>query len=88
MKRPLLACAVYISTSATELVTKIAARGSTVVRVAIVDTFVDSSYARSSIKMVGEADPMLEAARRATTEALELVDLTSRYPITVEKYLF
>lgn len=74
--RSLLACAVYISTSATELVTKIAARASSVARVAIVDTFVDSSYARSSIKMVGDAEPLLAAARYATTEALELVDLT------------
>ena len=35
---PLLACAVYISSSTAELVSKIAARASSVARVAIVDT--------------------------------------------------
>ena len=76
MRRPLLACAVYISTSVTEQVTKIAARASSVSRVAVVDTFVDDSYARSSVKIVGESGPLLEAATRATAEALALVDLT------------
>ena len=76
MRRKLLACAVYISTSVTEQVTKIAARASSVSRVAVVDTFVDDSYARSSVKMVGESGPLLEAATRATAEALALVDLT------------
>ena len=73
---PLLACAVYISSSAAELVSKIAARASSVARVAIVDTFVDASYARSSVKIVGEPEPLLEAARHATAEALDLVDLS------------
>ena len=73
---PLLACAVYVSSSAAELVSKIAARASAVARVAIVDTFVDASYARSSVKIVGEPEPLLEAARHATAEALDLVDLS------------
>ena len=59
---PLLACAVYISSSAAELVSKIAARASSVARVAIVDTFVDASYARSSVKIVGEPEPLEELA--------------------------
>lgn len=66
----------YISSSAPELVSKIAARASAVARVAIVDTFVDASYARSSVKIVGEPEPLLEAARLATAEALDLVDLS------------
>ncbi len=73
---PLLACAVYISSSTAELVSKIATRASSVARVAIVDTFVDASYARSSVKIVGEPEPLLEAARHATAEALDLVDLS------------
>ena len=73
---PLLACAVYISSSTAELVSKIAARAATVARVAIVDTFVDTSYARSSVKIVGEPEPLLEAVQHATAEALALVDLS------------
>ena len=63
----LLSCAVYISSSASALVARIAARASVAPRVAVVDTFVDASYARSSVKMVGESGPLLEAATAVAT---------------------
>lgn len=70
-----LCAAIYVSTAARATMSAIAAHASKVPRVAIVDNFSDAAYARSSLKLVGEADDLLEATRAAAAEALERVDL-------------
>ena len=45
-------------------------------RVAIVDTFTDIAYARSSVKLVAEPEALVQAAEAAAAAALELVDLS------------
>lgn len=45
--------------------------------ISVVDTFTDSAYARSSVKLVGQPEPLLCAASAAAAEALALVDLES-----------
>ena len=61
----------------------IAARASAAARAAavpgecaVVDTFCDAAYARSSVKLVGSAAPLLRAARAAAEAALSAVDLS------------
>ena len=79
MPTPPLACAVYISSG----LPSIAARASAAARAAavpgecaVVDTFCDAAYARSSVKLVGSAAPLLRAARAAAEAALSAVDLS------------
>ena len=70
----LVSCAVYLSSSAHGIVSRIAARATG--RVAVVDTFVDPRYARSSVKLVGEPEDLLAAATAVATEGLALLDLS------------
>jgi len=70
-----LCAAIYVSTAARATMNAIAARVSHVPRVAIVDNFSDPSYARSSLKLVGDAIDLLEATQAAAAEALACVDL-------------
>jgi glutamate formiminotransferase len=72
---PLVACAVYVSSGLASIAARVAAKAATVPRVAVVDTFTDGAYARSSVKLVAEPGPLLESARRAAVEAMLLVDL-------------
>ena len=70
----LYTCAVYIS--GVHAASRAAARATRVKQVAVVDTFIDPSYARSSVKLVAEGGPLVVAARDVVEEALSLVDLT------------
>jgi len=73
----LLSCAVYISSGASSIASRVAAVASAAHhRATVVDTFTDAAYARSSIKIVGQAQPLLCAARAAAAEALALLDLS------------
>jgi len=71
----LYCAAIYVSTAARELMKAIEARASRVPRLAIVDNFSDPSYARSSLKLVGDHKALLEAACAAAFEALARVNL-------------
>ena len=76
MQRELLSAAVYISSGAASVATqaaRAAARATT--RACVVDTFADPAYARSSVKIVGPKDDLLEATLAAARDALESVDL-------------
>jgi len=73
---PLYSCAVYISSGLASVATRAASAAARTRDCAVVDTFCDVAYARSSVKLVGAARPLLEAARAAATEALSLVDLS------------
>lgn len=73
----LLSCAIYVSSGVASIASRVAAVAAAAhPRVCVVDTFTDVAYARSSIKLVAEAEPLLAAARAATAEALALVDLS------------
>ena len=74
--RPLYSCAVYISSGLQSVASRCAAAAALVPRVAIVDVFSDPAYARSSVKLVAEAGPLVEAAEAAAVEAMALVDLS------------
>jgi len=77
MQRELLSAAVYISSGAATVATqaaRAAARATT--RACVVDTFADPAYARSSVKIVGPKDDLLEATLAAARDAFERVDLT------------
>ena len=77
MQRELLSAAVYISSGAASVATqaaRAAARATT--RACVVDTFADPAYARSSVKIVGPKDDLLEATLAAARDAFERVDLT------------
>jgi len=52
-----------------------AARAAAFPAVSLVDVFTDDTYARSSLKLVGETGPLLQAARLAALEAVRLIDL-------------
>ena len=76
MQRELLSAAVYISSGAASVATqaaRAAARATT--RACVVDTFADPAYARSSVKIVGPKDDLLEATLAAARDAFERVDL-------------
>ena len=76
MQRELLSAAVYISSGAASVATqaaRAAARATT--RACVVDTFADPAYARSSVKIVGPKDDLLEATLAAARDALGRVDL-------------
>eukprot|EP00965_Chrysotila_dentata_P219838 6191383-Pleurochrysis_carterae.AAC.1 len=69
-----LCAAVYLSTAVRETVAA-AARAAAFPAVSLVDVFTDDTYARSSLKLVGETGPLLQAARLAALEAVRLIDL-------------
>ena len=74
--RPLYSCAVYVSSGLQSVASLCAAAAARVPRVAVVDVFSDPAYARSSVKLVAEAGPLVKAAEAAAVEALSLVDLS------------
>lgn len=70
-------CAIYVSSGSANVIHRVAGAAMAAhPRVAVVDTFTDSAYARSSVKLVAETDALLQAAEAASAEALQLVDLT------------
>ena len=73
---PLLSCALYLSSSARPLVSTIASAARTTRGVVVVDQFTDEAYARSSVKLVGERAPLLDAAYSVAAAAMEQIDLT------------
>ena len=74
----MLSCAIYISSGVASIATRVASVVAAAhPRVAVVDTFTDVAYARSSVKLVAEAEPLLHAAQAAAAEALSLVDLAA-----------
>ena len=76
MQRELLSAAVYISSGAATVATQAArAAARAAPRACVVDTFADPAYARSSVKIVGPTDDLLEATLAAARDALESVDL-------------
>ena len=76
MQRELLSAAVYISSGAASVATQAArAAARAAPRACVVDTFADPAYARSSVKIVGPKDDLLEATLAAARDALESVDL-------------
>ena len=75
----LFSCAVYVSSGASSIAARVATAARTVPKVAVVDTFTDTAYARSSVKLVAEPEYLLRAACAAAVEGLGLVDL-SREP--------
>ena len=72
------ACALYLSSSAKSIAQAVALRASKVAGASVVDVFVDPDYARSSVKLVAERAPLLNAAAEAAAEALESVDLATQ----------
>ena len=75
MQRELLSAAVYISSGAASVATRAArAAARAAPRACVVDTFADPAYARSSVKIVGPKDDLLEATLAAARDALESVD--------------
>ena len=72
------ACALYLSSSAKSIAQAVALRASKVAGASVVDVFVDPDYARSSVKLVAERAPLLDAAAEAAAEALESVDLATQ----------
>ena len=76
MQRELLSAAVYISSGAASVATQAArAAARAAPRACVVDTFADPAYARSSVKIVGPKDDLLEATLAAARDAFERVDL-------------
>lgn len=71
---PCLSCAIYISSGLAPVAARLA-KVAALPGVAVVDTFTDVAYARSSVKLVGLAQPLLAAARAVSAEAVALVDL-------------
>ncbi|KAL3922839.1 MAG: hypothetical protein SGPRY_004420, partial [Prymnesium sp.] len=70
-------CAVYISSGSSSIAQRAASRAARFPQVALVDTFTDEAYARSSIKLVGApCSPLVSAALAVVEEALSLVDLS------------
>ena len=76
MPRALHSCAVYISSGVSSIATRAAARAIAAPQVAVVDTFTDPAYARSSVKLVAEGAHLVAAARAVVEEAMSLVDLS------------
>jgi glutamate formiminotransferase len=72
-------CAVYVSSGLRSVAEKVAEAASrSTPRVAIVDVFTDTAYARSSVKLVGEPSGLVCAAEAAAVEALACVDLSQQ----------
>jgi glutamate formiminotransferase len=69
-------CSIYLSTSATAAAAKVATVAACSPRVAVVDTFTDAAYARSSIKIVGKPEALLAAVCAANDMALSIVDFS------------
>ena len=75
---PLLSCAIYVSSGVSTIAARVARAAAATPCVAIVDTFTDEAYARSSVKLVAEPETLLAAATAAATQAFELVDLSQQ----------
>jgi glutamate formiminotransferase len=72
------ACAIYVSSGAAAVAAQIASLAARSPSVAVVDTFCDASYARSSIKIVGHPLHLLPAALAAARLALATIDLSTQ----------
>jgi glutamate formiminotransferase len=72
------ACAIYVSSGAAALAAQIASLAARSPSVAVVDTFCDASYARSSVKIVGHPVHLLPAALAAARLALATIDLSTQ----------
>uniref|UniRef100_A0A7S0NWM5 Formiminotransferase N-terminal subdomain domain-containing protein n=1 Tax=Calcidiscus leptoporus TaxID=127549 RepID=A0A7S0NWM5_9EUKA len=70
-----ISAAIYFSTAARQVISSIAARASATPCVALVDSFSDDAYARSSLKLVGQGEQLVVAVCEAALAGLELVDL-------------
>ena len=55
-------CAVYFSSSLSSVAARVAAAAATIPHIAVVDTFTDQAYARSSVKLVGASSSLVRAA--------------------------
>ena len=75
---PLLSCAIYVSSGVSTIAARVARAAAATPCVAIVDTFTDEAYARSSVKLVAEPETLLAAATAVATQAFELVDLSQQ----------
>jgi glutamate formiminotransferase len=76
----MLSCAIYLSTGAAAIASQVAAIAArSCPRVAVVDTFTDPLYARSSVKLVGHPRHLLAAVLAASSHAVTAIDL-SREP--------
>ena len=71
-------CAIYMSTGVAAIAAQVAACAARFPRVAVVDTFTDAAYARSSVKLVGKSGPLLCAAQAAAVLALSSIDLSQQ----------
>lgn len=71
-------CAVYLSSGLSSIAARVAAAAAAIPRVAVVDTFTDEAYARSSVKLVAESEALLLGAQAAAAEALEAIDLSQQ----------
>lgn len=72
----MLSCAIYLSTGAAAVASQVAAIAALSPRVAVVDTFTDPAYARSSVKIVGHPEHLLAAVRAASSHAVKVIDLS------------
>lgn len=70
------ACAIYASSGLASVAARIAAAAANP-GVAVVDTFTDAVYSRSSVKLVGGSKSLLAAACAGAAEAVALVDLSA-----------
>ena len=77
MPPPRYSCAVYISTGLSSIAARAAAAAAAIPAVAVVDTFTDVQYARSSVKLVAEPEHCCLATRAAAV-ALKEVDLSQQ----------
>lgn len=71
-------CAVYISSGLASIANRVAAAAAGVPRVAVVDTFTDEAYARSSVKLVSDSESLLLGVEAAAAMALKAVDLSEQ----------
>lgn len=78
MPPPRYSCAVYISTGLSSIAARAAAAAAAIPAVAVVDTFTDVQYARSSVKLVAEPGALLLGAQAAAAVALKEVDLSQQ----------
>jgi glutamate formiminotransferase len=71
-------CAVYISSGLTSIASRVAAAAAAIPNIAVVDTFTDEAYARSSVKLVADSESLLLGVEAAATTALGAIDLSEQ----------
>ena len=72
----LYSCAIYLSSGLSHVASRAAEAARRIPKVAVVDTFTDTAYARSSVKLVAEAEPLVRAAEAVANDALSQLDLS------------